>query len=143
MIITHHLWLTKAHRFHVFTFLSSFVHFLFISFYCFLFYRRFQIDDDLEDLEQALQKNSPRHIKGSGSCSALIKLLPENKEMFISHVTWNTYIGLLRIFKLYDLPFKYASRNGKIYFMVLWFHYFYFITFHQTCILQRRFLLIK
>lgn len=76
-------------------------------------FRHFQIDDDLEDLEEVLQKNNPRHVKGSGSCSALIKLLPDNKEMFISHVTWNTYIGLLRTFKLYDLRFSHTSAKGE------------------------------
>jgi hypothetical protein len=71
----------------------------------------FQASGDIEDLELALKKKNPHHIVGSGSCSALIKLLPNNKELFISHVTWTTYIDLLRIFKMYDFPFK--TNQGK------------------------------
>ncbi|KAK3737518.1 hypothetical protein QZH41_010630 [Actinostola sp. cb2023] len=74
----------------------------------------FQGAEDFADLEMVLKKKNPRRTKGSGSCSALIKLLPENKELFISHVTWTTYIDLLRIFKLYDFPFQYASGKNQI-----------------------------
>ncbi|KAK1892988.1 putative phospholipase B-like 2 [Dissostichus eleginoides] len=41
----------------------------------------FQMGGDLEDLESALNKSSLTQPLGSGSCSALIKLLPNNKEL--------------------------------------------------------------
>ena len=69
-----------------------------------------QADNELEDLEQALGKKKVRHVFGSGSCSALIKLLPGNKDLYISHVTWAGYAEMLRVFKLYDVPF---TRNGN------------------------------
>lgn len=72
----------------------------------------FQASGDLEDLGNVLKKKKPHHVVGSGSCSALIKLLPNNKELFISHVTWNSYIGMLRVFKLYDFPFKTKQGTG-------------------------------
>ncbi|EDO39917.1 predicted protein [Nematostella vectensis] len=70
----------------------------------------FQASGDLEDLEVALKKENPSRILGSGSCSALVKVLPEHKDIFISHVTWDTYLGMLRIFKMYDFPF---TRKGR------------------------------
>ena len=69
-----------------------------------------QADGDLDALKQVLNKKTLTHVHGSGSCSALVKLLPGNKELFISHVTWSEYTSMLRIFKLYDFHF---SRNGN------------------------------
>ena len=69
-----------------------------------------QIQGDMEDLEAAL-KAQPADIGlrargfGSGSCSALIKLLPGYKELYVSHDTWGDYSQMLRIFKRYDLHF--------------------------------------
>ncbi|XP_073486321.1 putative phospholipase B-like 2 [Aquarana catesbeiana] len=71
----------------------------------------FQLGGDLEDLEAALNKSDAKRTLGSGSCSALIKLLPGNKELLVSHVTWNTYQSMLRIIKKYTLPFR-RSPNG-------------------------------
>ncbi|XP_044131264.1 putative phospholipase B-like 2 isoform X2 [Bufo gargarizans] len=66
----------------------------------------FQLGGDLEDLEAALNKTDASRELGSGSCSALIKLLPGNKDLLVSHVTWNTYQSMLRIVKKYTLPFR-------------------------------------
>ena len=71
-----------------------------------------QADGDLEDLEQALGKKEVRHMFGSGSCSALIKVLPGNKDLYISQVTWTSYAQLLRVFKLYDVPFTVSGSKG-------------------------------
>ncbi|XP_078362141.1 putative phospholipase B-like 2 [Oculina patagonica] len=73
-----------------------------------------QADGDLEDLEQALGKKEVRHVFGSGSCSALIKLLPGNKDLYISQVTWTSYAQLLRVFKLYDVAFTVSGTKGDI-----------------------------
>ena len=72
-----------------------------------------QADGDLEDLEQALGKKEIRHVFGSGSCSALIKLLPGNKDLYISQVTWNSYSSMLRVFKFFDIPFTVSGNKGK------------------------------
>lgn len=66
----------------------------------------FQMGGDLEDLESALNKSSKTRPLGSGSCSALIKLLPNNKELLVSHDTWNNYQSMLRIMKKYIFAFK-------------------------------------
>lgn len=67
---------------------------------------------DMEDLESALNKSSLTRPLGSGSCSALIKLLPGNKELLVSHDTWNTYQSMLRIMKKYNFAYS-VSPRGK------------------------------
>lgn len=69
---------------------------------------------DLEDLESALNKSSELQPLGSGSCSALIKLLPNNKELLVSHDTWNTYQAMLRIMKKYMFAFKVSPLGGYL-----------------------------
>ncbi|OWF46224.1 putative phospholipase B-like 2 [Mizuhopecten yessoensis] len=71
-----------------------------------------QISGDLEDLEGALHKPTKSHVLGSGSCSALVKLLPGAKDLFVSHDTWSSYMSMLRVLKKYDLPFH--DSQGKI-----------------------------
>ena len=72
-----------------------------------------QADGDLEALSAALGKKDIRHVPGTGSCSALIKLLPGNKDLYISQVTWNSYQQLLRVFKLIDVPFSLSGNKGR------------------------------
>ncbi|KAM4616130.1 putative phospholipase B-like 2 [Polymixia lowei] len=72
----------------------------------------FQMGGDLEDLESALNKSSQTRPLGSGSCSALIKLLPNNKELLVSHDTWNTYQSMLRIMKKYNFAFKVSPTDS-------------------------------
>ena len=50
-----------------------------------------QISGDLEDLELALNKTKTKHAMGSGSCSALIKLLPGHSDLLVAHNTWHSY----------------------------------------------------
>ena len=74
-----------------------------------------QIQGDLEDLEAALgathaDVGSRAHGIGSGSCSALVKLLPGCKELYVSHDTWGDYNQMLRIFKMYN--FRYDVGGG-------------------------------
>ncbi|CAH2295061.1 phospholipase B-like 2 [Pelobates cultripes] len=73
----------------------------------------FQLGGDLEDLESAFNKTDIFNNLGSGSCSALIKLLPGNKDLLVSHDTWNTYQSMLRIIKKYDLPFRSSPTGGS------------------------------
>lgn len=65
-----------------------------------------QMTGDLEDLENVFNKSDSSKMFGSGSCSALIKLMPDNKELLISHDTWSSYQTMLRIIKKYKMPFK-------------------------------------
>ncbi|XP_070572931.1 putative phospholipase B-like 2 [Ptychodera flava] len=71
-----------------------------------------QIDGDLEDLESALTNGKLKRPLGSGSCSALIKLLPGNSDLYVSHVTWSPYQSMLRVMKKYD--FGYHQSDGSL-----------------------------
>ncbi|GIY39257.1 putative phospholipase B-like 2 [Caerostris darwini] len=59
---------------------------------------------DLEDLE-ALLKKKVQKVFGSGSCSALIKVLPNNKDIYFAQDAWSTYNSMLRVLKKYSLQF--------------------------------------
>uniref|UniRef100_A0A7N8XR03 Phospholipase B-like n=1 Tax=Mastacembelus armatus TaxID=205130 RepID=A0A7N8XR03_9TELE len=74
----------------------------------------FQLGGDLEDLESALNKSSQTRPLGSGSCSALIKLLPNNKELLVSHDTWNTYQAMLRIMKKYIFAYQVSPLDNDL-----------------------------
>lgn len=76
--------------------------------------RLFQMGGDLEDLEAALNKSSQSRTVGSGSCSALIKLLSGNKELLVSHDTWNTYQAMLRIMKKYIFSFRTSLKGDSV-----------------------------
>ncbi|XP_040842876.1 putative phospholipase B-like 2 isoform X1 [Ochotona curzoniae] len=65
-----------------------------------------QISGDLEDLEPALNKTKTKAVLGSGSCSALIKLLPGQQDLLVAHNTWSSYQNMLRIIKKYWFQFR-------------------------------------
>ncbi|ELU15812.1 hypothetical protein CAPTEDRAFT_183314 [Capitella teleta] len=65
-----------------------------------------QISGDLEDLESAWPKEGKQHVLGSGHCSALIKLLPGFKDVYVAQDTWSGFNSMLRILKKYDFEFR-------------------------------------
>lgn len=69
------------------------------------------VDGDLEDLEGALKRSVLRKVIGSGSCSALVKVLPGAEDLYFSQVTWSTYASMLRILKKYS--FKFHTTPGS------------------------------
>lgn len=65
------------------------------------------LSGDLEDLDSVLKGNdSSEAVREDGHCSALIKLLPGNTDLYTSHVTWNSFQSMLRIQKKYILPYQ-------------------------------------
>ena len=78
-------------------------------------FRIMQSSGDLEDLEQVLGKKVLRKVRGSGHCSALIKVLPKNADLLVSQVTWNDYNAMLRIYKLYRFGFHRQEHTGLIF----------------------------
>ncbi|XP_072443457.1 putative phospholipase B-like 2 [Chiloscyllium punctatum] len=72
----------------------------------------FQMAGDLEDLENVFNRTDSSKAFGSGSCSALIKLLPGNKDLLVAHDTWTNYQSMLRIIKKYKLSFKDVPEGG-------------------------------
>ncbi|XP_010181268.1 PREDICTED: putative phospholipase B-like 2, partial [Mesitornis unicolor] len=47
-----------------------------------------------------------------GSCSALLKLLPGQRDLLVAHDTWTSYQSMLRLIKKYTLPFR-TSAGGN------------------------------
>ncbi|KAF6278317.1 phospholipase B domain containing 2 [Rhinolophus ferrumequinum] len=72
-----------------------------------------QISGDLEDLELALNKTKTKHTVGSGSCSALIKLLPGRSDLLVAHNTWNSYQNMLRVIKKYWFQFREGPQEDS------------------------------
>ena len=82
-----------------------------------------QLFEDLYDLEKLLkaeqrEKNpmsiSHKQNMGIGHCSALIKVLPGNADLYTSHDTWSGYNTMLRVIKLYDLPYHTTPHSGTV-----------------------------
>lgn len=71
---------------------------------------------DVEDLEVILQSTNMKgkRILGSGSCSALIKVLPGNEDIFASQVSWNDLVSMIRIQKHYNLGVHTLPRGGSL-----------------------------
>jgi len=77
--------------------------------------RTMNVFGDMEDLESALDsEKEPAILRGAGHCSALIRLLPNNSDIFVSHDTWNSYQNMLRILKKYNLPFHSLENHKNI-----------------------------
>ena len=61
---------------------------------------------DIGDLSEALVPNMRANLTpGAGHCSLLVKVLPNNADLLVSHVTWDHYNGMTRILKKYDFDF--------------------------------------
>ncbi|XP_045152636.1 putative phospholipase B-like 2, partial [Echinops telfairi] len=73
-----------------------------------------QLSGDLEDLEPALNKTKTKRSMGSGSCSALIKLLPGQRDLLVAHNTWNSYQHMLRIVKKYSFQFHEGPQDDSL-----------------------------
>ena len=72
----------------------------------------FQVGGDFEDLEAVLGDGQSKRPLGSGSCSALVKLLDKNSDLYVAQDTWTTFNSMLRILKVYDFPWKMIT-NGS------------------------------
>jgi len=47
----------------------------------------------------------------SGHCSAAVRVLPNNADLYFSHDTWNDYGQMVRIYKFYDFPLARGTRQ--------------------------------
>ncbi|XP_077491383.1 putative phospholipase B-like 2 isoform X2 [Amblyomma americanum] len=66
---------------------------------------------DIQDLEAALNRRVMSRVTGDGSCSALVKVVPGNNDLYFSHVTWTKYSSMLRMLKKYT--FGYHKTSGS------------------------------
>lgn len=92
------------------------------------------IEEDLRDAFGYQEKGSSwasHRVLGDGHCSALIKILPNNEDLYTTHDTWSDYHTMLRVFKLYNLPYKSlgTGTTSKLTFMLI----LYFLVIYCTC----------
>ncbi|XP_067010461.2 putative phospholipase B-like 2 [Anabrus simplex] len=82
------------------------------------------VQGDLEDLTTAMNRtdNSTCELShilesgpvlGSGSCSALIKLLPNNSDLYVGHDTWSSYQSMLRVQKKYVFRYHVLANSSE------------------------------
>ena len=74
-----------------------------------------QIGGDIEDLSSALKKPGFTRMPGNGHCSALVKLLPENGDLYVAQDTWSGFEAMLRILKKYDFNFSKHPANSMTF----------------------------
>jgi Phospholipase B len=70
---------------------------------------------DIESIQAAVGVSRDEYSVGFGPgpdvghCSALVKVIPGNQDIFVSQVTWSSLTSMLRVFKEYDFD---LSMNG-------------------------------
>ncbi|XP_063216557.1 putative phospholipase B-like 2 [Bacillus rossius redtenbacheri] len=81
------------------------------------------LQGDLEDLLDAVDPASwleePAAVRGgrvpgAGSCSALVKILPDGSDLFVAHDTWSSLQSMLRVLKKYDFGYRAVNGSGEV-----------------------------
>ncbi|KAK6047311.1 hypothetical protein COOONC_15184, partial [Cooperia oncophora] len=76
-----------------------------LYFICFLRYLNW--NGEFYDLEKKLNKTrDPVEDQVGGHCSGLIKVAPNNADLFISQVTMSGFQNMLRVLKLYKFGYE-------------------------------------
>ncbi|ESO82433.1 hypothetical protein LOTGIDRAFT_237030, partial [Lottia gigantea] len=73
-----------------------------------------QLSGDLEDLESVLHKPQKSHVLGSGSCSAIVKLTPGNKDLYVAQDTWTGFNEMLRVLKRYNFAYRMSETSSDL-----------------------------
>lgn len=68
---------------------------------------------ELEDLAEVLKKE--KKTRFGSHCSALVKVLPNFKDIYFSHNTWTSYNSMLRVLKKYSLQLHVSLSPGKTF----------------------------
>lgn len=82
---------------------------------------RKQIDDPLglflfqivESSGDLLNRLGFSDVERHDSCSALVKILPNNTEIFVSHADWSHYKTMLKVIKRYKMQLKRSAAQGS------------------------------
>lgn len=69
-------------------------------------------------LYEALEEgpNGRHYFTNRPSCSALVKLAPDHKDVFISHDTWQNYEAMLKVMKYYDFAWRLTRDPSRLLF---------------------------
>ncbi|KAL1476436.1 hypothetical protein MTO96_036504, partial [Rhipicephalus appendiculatus] len=69
----------------------------------------FSLDGDFLDLEAALKRSHDSYsLNLVPACTALVKVVGDNKDLYMGHDSWYLYKSMLRIQKKYTFPWHYA-----------------------------------
>ncbi|XP_075560204.1 putative phospholipase B-like 2 isoform X3 [Dermacentor variabilis] len=69
----------------------------------------FSLVGDLSELEPALNRTPDSNsLSLVPACSALVKVVGDNEDLYVAHNTWFLYKSMLRIQKKYTFPWHYA-----------------------------------
>jgi hypothetical protein len=73
------------------------------------------LSGDMEDLANVFGDDVPADsaFDRNGHCSALLRLAPGNKDVFIAQATWSSLNSMLRVYKLYDLPYTLDGTSSE------------------------------
>mmetsp|Transcript_10169 Transcript_10169/g.17497 ORF Transcript_10169/g.17497 Transcript_10169/m.17497 type:complete len:642 (+) Transcript_10169:118-2043(+) len=69
------------------------------------------VDQEAAGEHESDFESSP--VYNQGRCSALVKLLPDNSDVYIGQTTWTRLEFLLRIYKLYDFPLSLTGNKTR------------------------------
>lgn len=88
---------------------------------CFIF-SLLQLNGDIGEITAALGvyddlkegSNGKQYFSSRASCSALVKLFPFQKDIFISHNTWQEYESMLKVMKYYEFDWHLTRNPGEL-----------------------------
>ncbi|KAL1424594.1 hypothetical protein MTO96_019998 [Rhipicephalus appendiculatus] len=81
------------------------------------------LDGEVDDIEARLRPVTTSGVKddepmaGRRADSALVKLLPGNKDLLLSHVSGGPYAGMTKILKKYSLNLHTAAKSSELIFI--------------------------
>ena len=62
----------------------------------------------LSPSQQSIIEDAKKHLD---HCSALLKVLPNYEDIYISHITWAGAESMYRVWKVYDMPLLYDPED--------------------------------
>ncbi|KAJ1366547.1 hypothetical protein KIN20_027228 [Parelaphostrongylus tenuis] len=74
-----------------------------------------QLSGELFDLNKYFNKTpDPQEYPEAGRCSGLVKVAPENKDLFFAHVAMSSLSWMMRVLKLYKFSYDAKEVPGRI-----------------------------
>jgi hypothetical protein len=72
------------------------------------------LSGDMEDLANVFGEDIPADssFDRKGRCSALLRVGPDTKDVFIAKATWSLLNSMLRMYKLYHFPYPLDGSSG-------------------------------
>jgi len=73
------------------------------------------LSGDMEDLANVFGVDNPLAdiFFRKGHCSALLRLLPHNSDVYIAQATWSSLNSMLRVYKMYDFPYTLDGTSNE------------------------------